>query len=87
MLNGLGQGFVRAAATDARAIVRAVSSATQAALALVPGASVRSLKDVTISVREPVGLAQSSTSSGGRSPLVSPGPSSCVAVCVPPRSW
>jgi hypothetical protein len=54
VLNGLGQGFVRAAAIDARAIVRAVSSATQAALALVPGASVRSLKDVTVSVREPV---------------------------------
>ena len=53
VINGLGQGFVRAAAIDARAIVRAVSSATQAALALVPGASVKSLKDVTVSVREP----------------------------------
>lgn len=52
-LNGLGQIFVQAAATDARAIVRAVSAATQAALALVPGASVASLKDVTVSVREP----------------------------------
>jgi hypothetical protein len=52
-LNGLGQGLVRATATDARAIVRAISSATQAALALVPGASVKSLKDVTVSVREP----------------------------------
>lgn len=52
-LNGLGQGFVRAAATDARAIVRAVSSAAQTALALVPGASVRNLADVTVTVREP----------------------------------
>lgn len=51
-LNGLGQGLVRAAATDARAIVRAVSSATQAALALVPGARVESLEKVTVSVRE-----------------------------------
>jgi hypothetical protein len=51
-LNGLGQGFVRAAATDARAIVRAVSSATQAALALVPGARVKSFEDVTVSVKE-----------------------------------
>jgi hypothetical protein len=51
-LNGLGQGLIRAAATDARAIVRAISAATQAALALVPGASVKSLKDVTVSVRE-----------------------------------
>lgn len=53
-INGLGQGLVRAAAMDARAIVRAVSSATQAALALVPGARVSRLNEVTVSVREPV---------------------------------
>ena len=54
-LNGLGQSLVSAAATDARAIVRAVSSATQAALALVPGASVKSLTGVTVTVRETSG--------------------------------
>jgi hypothetical protein len=54
VLSGLGRGFVQAAATDARAIVRAVSSATQAALALVPGARLPRLDEVTVAVREPV---------------------------------
>ncbi|RDH77842.1 hypothetical protein DVS77_13355 [Mycolicibacterium moriokaense] len=54
-LNSVGQSLIRGAATDARAVVRAVSSATQAVLALVPGAQLPRFDQVTVAtVAEPV---------------------------------